>query len=63
VGRLVWLLIRVFVYVGGDIIVGGLIYRVGSRIYLVVLQGWYMLDRAAVVVLYAGILMFSYMCA
>ena len=62
-GRLVWLLIRVFVYVGGDIIVGGLIYRVGSRIYLVVLQGWYMLDRAAVVVLYAGILMFSYMCA
>ena len=62
-GRLVWLLIRVFVYVGGDIIVGGLICRVGSRIYLVVLQGWYMLDRAAVVVLYAGILMFSYMCA
>ena len=62
-GRLVWLLIRVFVYVGGDIIVGGLIYRVGSRIYLVVLQGWYMLDRAVVVVLYAGILMFSYMCA
>ena len=62
-GRLVWLLIRVFVYVGGDIIVGGLMYRVGSRIYLVVLQGWYMLDRAAVVVLYAGILMFSYMCA
>ena len=62
-GRLVWLLIRVFVYVGGGIIVGGLIYRVGSRIYLVVLQGWYMLDRAAVVVLYAGILMFSYMCA